>query len=642
MEAVVSRKLTLIHLAVSSLLTVSVTHSTSTLAADNQTLRKAYLDARKAQQQGKHAQYQTLRQQLDDYPLAIYLDFHDKQDDILQLKGQAAVDALVPFIGSPLYDSLKHRYLEYSASRRHWDDFLAMSPVAPRSDSLQCSYYVAQFETGHQDIAWKGAETLWLSGQSQPEECDPLFDAWAKAGLRSEELVWQRIILSFDNGQSRLLSYLVQRATSTKPYAELLYSVYRDPRQIRHINKFSQAIPAYAEIVRGGLMRLAIRDLSQATKLFDQYRDAGRFSNSQLTELQHFLLYRALLRRDEKLEQYVDERLVNQPDDVLLTMRIRWALSEGNEEKVKQLLPLLSEEEGQSARWSYWRVKLGLANKEDAQKLAQERNFYGFTAAYELGLPPQLQMTEVPSVEADSQLLSDKGLQRVIELMAIDKTIDAKAEWRELMQRHPQQQQIQYGGYALSRGWYDLSVDSSISAKAWDYLALRFPVVQSSLYDKYSRRFSADKYQLMSIARRESAFYPYATSGAGARGFMQLMPDTAKRTASRYKLKYHGSRSLYQPEINIPLGSAYFGGLLKQFNGNRVLATAAYNAGPYRIKQWLKQSSGKLDMMEFIESIPYRETREYVQGVFSYRLIYEQQQQLNKPFFTEQEFKNTY
>ncbi|QSX35311.1 transglycosylase SLT domain-containing protein [Shewanella avicenniae] len=643
MEIVVSRKQTLIHLAISGvLLSCSALVANEVNATDYTAQRKLYLQAREAQQKNKSEQYQQLRQQLNGYPLTLYLDFHDEQDELLKLKGDKAVTELANYAGSPLYGTLKHRYLENAADKRRWQDFLAISPTAPRSDNLECAFYVAKFQTGQLDEAWKGARALWLSGQSQPKACDPLFDAWSKAGLRTDEMIWQRIILSFDNGQSRLLSYLVQHAGSYKLSAELLYKVYSDPRELRHIAKFDKPNSVYADIVRGGLMRLAVKDLTLATNLFDRYRDAGRFNAAQQAELQHFLLYRSLLNREGKLEQYVDERLAKQPDDVLIAMRIRWALADNNLAIVKQFLPLLTAEEQADSRWLYWRVKLGLAKDADAKQLLQTRNFYGFTAAFEQGVAPQLQPQAVADIEPDSPLLADAGLLRVIELIAIDKTIDAKLEWRELMQRHSAEEQIRYGGYALKQGWYDLSVDSSISAKAWDYLALRFPEVQTTLYDKYSKQFNADKYQLMSIARRESAFYPYATSGAGARGFMQLMPDTAKRTAQRYKLTYNGTRSLYEPEINIPLGSAYFGGLLKQFDGNRVLATAAYNAGPYRIKQWLKKSAGKLDVMAFIESIPYRETREYVQGVFSYRMIYEQQQQLNKPFFTEKEYKNTY
>ncbi len=123
---------------------------------------------------------------------------------------------------------------------------------------------------------------------------------------------------------------------------------------------------------------------------------------------------------------------------------------------------------------------------------------------------------------------------------------------------------------------------------------------------------------------------------------MQLMPATAKQTAKEFKLAFNGSRSLYDPAINVPLGSAYYTKLLEQFDNNRVLAVAAYNAGPHRVKRWLKQSDGKLDVMSFIETIPFSETRSYVQAVFTYRQIYELRQQQALPQFSETELGRRY
>jgi soluble lytic murein transglycosylase len=90
------------------------------------------------------------------------------------------------------------------------------------------------------------------------------------------------------------------------------------------------------------------------------------------------------------------------------------------------------------------------------------------------------------------------------------------------------------------------------------------------------------------------------------------------------------------------LGSAYYSELLKQFNGNRVLATAAYNAGPGSVRRWLRASNGTLDVMTFIETIPYTETREYVQAVLSYRMIYQHNKQSGDSMFSPKELSDKY
>jgi soluble lytic murein transglycosylase len=123
---------------------------------------------------------------------------------------------------------------------------------------------------------------------------------------------------------------------------------------------------------------------------------------------------------------------------------------------------------------------------------------------------------------------------------------------------------------------------------------------------------------------------------------MQLMPATAKQTAKRNKIPFNNVKDLYDPKVNIMLGSAYYSELLKQFDQNRVLATAAYNAGPGSVKRWLKDSNGRLDVMSFIETIPYTETREYVQAVLSYRMIFQQNKSSKDGMFSRKELSYRY
>jgi len=102
---------------------------------------------------------------------------------------------------------------------------------------------------------------------------------------------------------------------------------------------------------------------------------------------------------------------------------------------------------------------------------------------------------------------------------------------------------------------------------------------------------------------------------------MQLMPSTAKQTAKAAGMTYH-QQALLQPETNIKLGSHYLTGLLNRFDGNRILAAAAYNAGPNRVRQWLNRSDQRLPFDVWIETIPFYETRKYVQNVLAYSVIY--------------------
>lgn len=131
--------------------------------------------------------------------------------------------------------------------------------------------------------------------------------------------------------------------------------------------------------------------------------------------------------------------------------------------------------------------------------------------------------------------------------------------------------------------------------------------------------YPVPKELVLAIARRESEFDPTVISGAGARGFMQLMPGTAKEVAASLSLDYDADRLLNDPAYNATLGSNYLAGLAKRYDGNPVMMAAGYNAGPSRPDSWMKlfgdPRAGAIDVIDWIEMIPFDETRNYVMRV---------------------------
>jgi soluble lytic murein transglycosylase len=130
---------------------------------------------------------------------------------------------------------------------------------------------------------------------------------------------------------------------------------------------------------------------------------------------------------------------------------------------------------------------------------------------------------------------------------------------------------------------------------------------------------------VLGVTRQESGFDPEVRSGVGARGMMQLMPATASIVAKRMGVSYSPSM-LDQPEYNMKLGSSFLGRLVDQFSGSYVMAVAAYNAGPGRPTQWATYCgdprTGSVDPIDFIECIPFSETRNYVQRVLEGMVVY--------------------
>jgi soluble lytic murein transglycosylase len=128
------------------------------------------------------------------------------------------------------------------------------------------------------------------------------------------------------------------------------------------------------------------------------------------------------------------------------------------------------------------------------------------------------------------------------------------------------------------------------------------------------------------ITRQESSFDPYAVSHAGARGMMQLMTGTAREQANKMSVSYDGYRLISDPNYNVMIGSAYFQRMLNNWNGSVPLAVAAYNAGSGNVRKWINRYGdprGQVDMLKWIEAIPYVETKAYVQRVIENSVVYD-------------------
>jgi soluble lytic murein transglycosylase len=156
--------------------------------------------------------------------------------------------------------------------------------------------------------------------------------------------------------------------------------------------------------------------------------------------------------------------------------------------------------------------------------------------------------------------------------------------------------------------------------KYWEAL---FPKAYWSDLKRSSAANGLDPYLVASLIRQESEFNPNAVSRANAVGLMQLLPKTGKAVARQVKMKRYTASQLYSPAVNLQLGTRYFRGMVDKFGGSFEYALAAYNAGSDRVEDWLSQGKYR-DPQEFVESIPFTETREYVQAILRNASVYKQ------------------
>lgn len=566
----------------------------------------------------------TEQQLPDDHPLRAYLDFHKLRGALPQLDPKRIQAFARRYPDSPLPDDIRQLALVAYAKAQRWDDARTLYDSPPRPVELRCYYLQAQLPVDR-NTALDATRKLWLSGGSRPSSCDPLFDAARQAGVIGEDEIWHRMRLAFHDRSTGLMRYLQPMLDSHEQAGEWLLKLYRDPNQVDNLPT-DIGNPQRQQLVALALRRLAYTDTVEARKRFQHAREQLGLTDPVLRKhVATRIAWYSTIRDIDDNRDWLDDWLANSNDQNLIDQRARLAITEQDWKALPDWIQRLSPQAQKDSRWLYWRGRAAKENgnagqaRKDWKAAAQQRNFYGFLAADRLDQPYNFS-NEMP--KTNQKKVQAPALVRVAMLRHLGEQRLAWNEWNWLLWHSTQSQTRELAQQALDNGWDDLAVQASIQARAWNVLAWRFPPAHKNLFMDAASRYQVDPWLTMAVARRESAFYPQARSGVGAVGLMQLMPATARKVSAQIGQDTPPDQ-LTRPVTNIELGTHYLAELLQRFNGNRVLALAAYNAGPHRVENWLADDNDKAVPADvWIESIPFHETRDYVQAVLTYRVLF--------------------
>ena len=621
----------------------------NTAASSLSSQRARFIAVTQQIKDGNFSSMAAAKDELDDYPLLPYLDYYalSYQPDINRLNAVQRFVAQYP--KSYLASRLTERYAYLLMQNNMWREYLQLQPDEPQSMTLRCAWHMAQYQTGKTDKAVSFARKIWFYGHSRPATCDGLFSLWKQAGGLTENDIWKRMVLAFNADEPRLMNHLLQQMTSSNGiyHASKLISVYSQPENLETLLPVTSD-DRTRKIAGLALQRWADKDTEAVLARYLAIKARYQLSEADLVPVKAEIARDMMLERIKTSRVWLDNTLLQSRDNSLLELRVRLALAEMDWRGIKRWINLMPRSGRDDIHWSYWlaRAEQQLGNKSHAKALFQQasydRSYYGFMAAMQSGMP--IRITEdvlQPEYKWKEAVRLWPALQRIEELIALDETAMARSEWLYLLDQSKYDSKLQLGLVAQQRGWAHLGIQASIRAKAKDVLALRFPTPKKAVFSRYAKARDMDVSLLYALARQESAMYERAQSPVGASGLMQLMPATAADTAQKLGEIPPSPNALTNAETNVRLGSAYIKGLLDQYDGNRVLATAAYNAGPGRVRKWRRESSGQpVDL--WVENIPYKETRNYVQNVLVFNAIY--QDRLNRPvnFLTDSERRLRY
>ena len=590
--------------------------------------RQNFLMAEKMLAQGNESAFLALSSNLVSYPLYPYLQYQWLKTNLSQT--DRIKDFLVTYKHTRYAEMLRSQWLSYLADNKRWQEYVQFYQVAD-TIAHECQYYWANYSLGHQEQPLADTIRLWLTGDNLPYECNELISLLQLSPLLTPELIWQRFELALKNNNKSLmntLGYLLD--DFSRKSANLWIQVQKKPIIIQY-DQFLVDSDLQARIFAYGLQRLAQSDLELALVIWDSKKSLGNFNSKSIQKIERSLGLALAHIRDNRAFDRLNK--VSEPDAEVREWEIRSALFELNWQRVNQALAALSSEEKQTPQWQYWQARAFIETGDVQhgqvlyQTLANDRSYYGFMAADVVNKPYVFSDHPVNLLGDELTVFAEQvDFQVAHEFIALNRDLDAKRQWWFSVNKLSKEQRKVAAKLAQQWQWDQVAIMTLVKADYWDDLALRFPLQYSSQIQSNANSMRLDPALVFGLIRQESMLDSNAMSAVGARGLMQIMPETGKEIARELNDSWQTVNSLFMPNINIRYGTFYFKRLLDQFGGHFALATAAYNAGPNRVNKWLS-TERSLPADVWVETIPFKETRKYVSSVLAYTIIYQQRLQ---------------
>jgi len=577
------------------------------------------------------------------YILAPYADYWlmllrlDKADNV------EVQNFLTRYADLPFSERLRGEWLKKLGKQQDWEAFFDQYPHYNREDiAVQCYALLGKSiaEGVGTEIATQ-TKKLWLTTADLPSTCNPLFDEMQKAGVLGADELWERFRLALQNGKLPLAKSIAARMADFDAKALKLLDIANQtpkvllddsPKQLKTGRKKSTGKISVSFKTREGieinlfaLDRLARSNVEESVELLEQLQN--RFSSADRAFAWGRIGYHAARMHNPKALEYYTLAKNTSLDKEQLAWKTRAALRVQDWNTVDTAISAMSSDQQQEGAWRYWKARAlnekGLtveANKIWGP-LSRERHYYGWLAAEEIdsAISNAEQEYKVSDTEVTA-IASQPAIKRALELQRLDMRWEAKAEWVWATRSYDDKQLLAAAEYAIRQQWYDIAITTADNTRQLHDFSLRYPTPYRDLFRAAAQNEGIDEAWIYGLARQESRFMHFAKSGVGAAGLMQVMPATAKWAAKRMGINGYSNDLIHDLNTNVGIGTYYIRYTFELMNGQAVMATAAYNAGPSRAKRWL--ASEPLEAAIYIETIPFAETRNYVQKVMANAQMY--------------------
>lgn len=530
--------------------------------------------------------------------------------------------------GQPVARELRAAWLASLAQRSQWAAFLTHYPAKSASAALRCQQFTARIALGRTAALEPVIQKAWLTAHSLPA-CQQAFDWLQQRGALSADLIAQRARLALEADDPGFAEQLIAQLPPG-PVAQELGAwvlLLQHPRQ-----GIDRALVTPHETVENkallaGWSLLARQHPRAALKRYWRLVDARHFTRESASPYALALALGLAWDRNAHALSYFRRVETKDFNPAAREWQVRAALWAGRWALALRAIAALPADDRGSSRWQYWKARAEQALHHRARaksiyrSLLQGDDYYAALAAARLGRssePTPNALSVDPAVLGAIARLP--AMVRARELFFCGLEHEADAEWRHAYGSLNASERQAAILLAARWGWYNQAIETAAEQHVFDDYSVLYPLPFETEVQAASRRTGLPAALVLGIIRQESLYQVDAVSPVGASGLMQLMPATAARTAQSWKLSDPDAAALFDPAVNIALGSAHLRTLVERFGGRIELAVAAYNAGTRAVSRWLPAKPVPGDI--WIENIPYSETRAYVERVLWHTVVF--------------------
>lgn len=574
------------------------------------------------------AQTPELRRYLEEWQLRLFtLDSNPHDPDILAF--------LKRYKNSVVSERLQRDWVNSLARNNAWMSvFVEFPKIGEPTAENRCAFELAKINMGDFSLLEdaKTIKKIWFQNQSPQALCQKLMSSIFQAHSISADEVVTKARQQVEAGRfasaQKTLLFLKPEKKLDKDFLEddIKRAIKDSLRFLAKLPKNWNSNDIQRHLASLALARYAAKSVEQALEQFLKIEKKFKAEEAAWIWGQ-IAIHTARNHQSEALKYFKKAEQKTKLSRLAQEWHARIALRFERWELLAQIIQKMPEDLKKQSVWVYWLGRSLAAQgkvqeaKKQYQKIVGDFHYYANLAREELGDSITIPKSATPPTRDEMAFVKKHdGLKRAFLLFENEMRLPAIQEWNWAITRFNDRQKLAAAYLAKENQVWDRAVNTAILLKHEHQFELRFLAPFSEIIRPVAQEQQLDPAWVYGLMRQESRFVTNAKSSVGASGLMQLMPKTARWVAKKIGLKDYKHAKVYDHDINILLGTTYMRLVLDDLDNHPLLASAAYNAGPSRAKRWRhhKATEGAI----YAETIPFDETRDYVQKVLNNAVYY--------------------